>query len=168
MDRPYMARRRNKGSRRRFFLRTTQGNSTRARAIARKLFWFAGWPAQDYLRRNPTLVTPPSGWTGNITHSGSADGWGIQFVASSTASDIAPGQSLDFNFETLDTPAELSGYSVYYPNVLVATSMAYAQIFNPGVEFVVAVPEPSAVGLLLLGSLGFWLARGSILTRPPI
>jgi len=124
------------------------------------VFWYAWTPGQNYLPSNPSLVTPPTGWTDTITHGGAGDGYGIQFTASSAANAIAPGQFLDFNFETLDTPAELAGHSPYYPGTPVGTSYAYGPGFTPSVQFEVAsVPEPSALGLLLLGSLGLLLAK---------
>src|SRR5580658_3694296 len=42
-------------------------------------FLFASLPGADYLATQPISVTPPSGWTGTITHSDSADGYGIEF-----------------------------------------------------------------------------------------
>ena len=78
-------------------------------------FWYAWVPGQDYLATAPISVTPPAGWTDQISHSdGSADGYAIQFVADSPSDDVQPGNSLDFSFTSADTPASVEGNSVFY------------------------------------------------------
>jgi hypothetical protein len=126
-------------------------------------FWFAWTPTGDYLPSNPSQVAAPTGWTETITHFGAGDGYGIEFIANSPANAVAPGHTLDFNFETLDTPAELAGNSPFYPTIPVGTSFVYGggPFSSPSGEFVVQpapVPEPSALGLLLLGLAGLRIA----------
>jgi hypothetical protein len=94
-------------------------------------FLFASLPGADYLATQPISVTPPSGWTGTITHSDSADGYGIEFVASSAADEIQPGNSLNFSFKSADAPASVEGKSVDYQTVPVGTSFVY-----PGAPFI--------------------------------
>ena len=87
-------------------------------------------PRQDYLATAPISVTPPAGWTDQVSHNDSGDGYSIQFVAASPTGDVQAGQSLDFSFTSADPPASVGGDSVYYPNVPVGTSSVY-----PGVPF---------------------------------
>ncbi len=94
-------------------------------------FLFASLPGADYLATQPISITPPSGWTGTISHSDSADGYGIEFVASSAAVEIQPGNSLNFSFESADAPASVEGKSVDYQTVPVGTSFVY-----PGAPFI--------------------------------
>jgi len=108
-------------------------------------FWFAWTPAGDFLPSSPNLVTAPTGWSDIITHFGIGDGYGIEFVANAPANALAPGHSLDFNFETLDSPAALAGNSPYYPTTPVGTSVAYGggAFSTPSDQFVVQpAPEP--------------------------
>ena len=44
-------------------------------------FWYAWIPGQDYLATSPISVTPPTGWSDNITNMGSGDGFAIQFLS---------------------------------------------------------------------------------------
>jgi hypothetical protein len=125
-------------------------------------FWFAWTPAGDFLPSSPNLVTPPTGWTDTITHFGAGDGFGIEFVANSAATALTPGHSLDFNFETLDSPAALAGNSPYYPTTPVGTSVVYAggAFTAPSDQFVVQpVPEPSVTGLSILAVSILMLGR---------
>ena len=70
---------------------------------------------------------------------GAGDGFAIQFLANSSASYVQPGSSLNFQFTTADTPAALSGDSVFYPGTPVGTSFVYPQgpFSDAGHEFVV-------------------------------
>jgi hypothetical protein len=88
-------------------------------------FWYAWIPGQDHLATSPISVTPPSGWTDKITHGGATDGYGIRFTASTAASYVQPGSSLDFLFKSADTPTSVNGDSMFYPNMLVGTSFVY-------------------------------------------
>ena len=90
-------------------------------------FWFAWVPGEDFLATPPISVSPPAGWTANITNMGAGDGFAIQFVANSAASDVQPGSSLNFSFTTADSPAALNGNSVFFPNTPVETAFVYPQ-----------------------------------------
>jgi hypothetical protein len=125
-------------------------------------FWYAWTPAGDFLPSNPNLVTPPTGWSETITHFGAGDGYGIEFVANSPANALAPGHSLDFNFETLDSPGALAANSPYYPTTPVGTSVVYGggPFTAPSDQFVVQpAPEPSVMGLSILAVSVLMLGR---------
>jgi PEP-CTERM motif len=113
--------------------------------------WYGWVPGLFYLPGTPTSASAPSGWTANVS------GHSVQFMASSAANDIMPGQTLSgFSYQATFTPAELaaaanSGTSVAYSGGLFS---------DAGYTFTVqAVPEPSAITLLLTGSAGVFLAR---------
>ena len=52
-------------------------------------FWYSWVPGEDFLATSPTSVTPPPGWTDNITNMGPGDGFAIQFLANRPANDLA-------------------------------------------------------------------------------
>ena len=63
--------------------------------------WYSWIPGEDFMGSAPTNVLSPTGWTDAITHSGSSDGYAIQWTATSSASDLAAGNSLlGFSFDT--------------------------------------------------------------------
>ena len=43
-------------------------------------FWYAWVPGEDFLATRPISVTPPAGWTDNITNTGASDGFAIEFT----------------------------------------------------------------------------------------
>jgi hypothetical protein len=111
-------------------------------------FWFAWVPGEDFLDTPPVSVSPPPGWTANITNEGPNDGFAIQFVANSPASDVQPGSSLNFSFTTADSPAALNGNSVFFPNTPVETAFVYPQgpFSDAGHQLVVTpatIPAPT-------------------------
>jgi len=119
-------------------------------------FWFAWVPGEDFLPTSPIggTVQAPSGWTGNVTHGGSGDGYGIEFATSTTP--LAAGNSTTFQFQSADSPAALAGDSPYYTTTPVGTSTLYSggAFASPSQQFVVQpVPEPSSLALFLLGFL---------------
>jgi hypothetical protein len=105
-------------------------------------FWFAWAPGADYLATDPISIAAPSGWTATATNGGSGDGFGIEWVASSSSDDIQPGSSLNFSFTSADSPASIGGDSQYYSGVPVGTSSVYpgAAINDGGFPFVVTEP----------------------------
>ena len=115
-------------------------SNSRASTAAIGTFWYAGVPSQDYLRTNPISVAPPPGWTARVIHSGSRDGYAIQFVASSAAYDVQPGSSLIFSFLSADPPLSVEGGSDFYNGVPVGTSFVYQHGPQSGAsdEFAVA------------------------------
>lgn len=126
--------------------------------------WFAWIPGQDYLATSPLSETSPAGWKMNaITHSGSSDGYAIQWVATSAASDIPIGGSLSgFGFTTTDSPAAIDGNSVFFPSTPVLTTFAYdaGPFSDAGAEFVVTpVPEPATVAMGLVPAILLVLRR---------
>ncbi|MGP0065169.1 MAG: PEP-CTERM sorting domain-containing protein [Isosphaeraceae bacterium] len=138
---------------------TNTGTGPSADSIA--TFWFAWVPNIDFLKTSPLSVTTPTGWSDIITHIGTTDGYGIQFEASSAATELAPGSSLVFQFQSADTPAELMGSSQAHPTHLVLQSFVYNMkegLVGPFVgdsdDFDVkfaSVPEPSTLTLAIVG-----------------
>ena len=107
-------------------------------------FWYA-WnttasnPNINYLATSPASVTPPSGWSDQVTNTGPTDGFGIMYTANRAASYLAPGASLTFKFTSTDPPSSVNGNSPFYPGVPVDTSFVYPQgpFSDAGHEFVV-------------------------------
>jgi PEP-CTERM motif len=123
-------------------------------------FWFSWVPGQDYMNSAPISTSPPAGWAANITHGGSTDGYAIQWLASTATSDLAAGSSLTFSFESAVTPTEIAGDSPFSAHPPEGTAFIYSGVpfSDGGVELVVeSVPEPSALGLLVVGALGISL-----------
>jgi hypothetical protein len=128
-------------------------------------FWFSWVPGKDFLPSSPTGIVSPTDWNANITHGGSADGFAIQWLTSSSATPapLTPGSSLDFSFDSTATPQTLAGDSPFYSTTPIGTSFVYsgAPFSDAGFEFVVeSAPEPSpaelsAAGLLLLLGISF-------------
>jgi hypothetical protein len=104
-------------------------------------FWFAWVPGEDFLATSPISVTPPIGWSDQITHSGPSDGYAIQYTANSSSSYVPAGSSMNFMFKSADKPASVYGNSVFFPTTPVGTSFVYPQapFSDAGHEFV-AVP----------------------------
>ena len=121
-------------------------------------FWFAWVPGEDFLATPPISETSPVGWRMNaITNMGSGDGYAIQWISNSAASDILPGGSLSgFGFTTNDSPSSVDGNSVFFPSTPVLTSFVYnsGPFSDAGVEFkvtpVAAVPEPATLAMGLV------------------
>jgi hypothetical protein len=115
--------------------------------------WYAWIPGQFFLPGTPTSASAPSGWTANI------QGSSIQFLASSPANYIQPGQQLSgFSFQATFSPATLaatanSGQSDAYS----------AGLFSDGGNiFTVqpsSVPEPSSLALVIPGAIGWLMVR---------
>ncbi len=103
-------------------------------------FWYA-WnlPNVNYLATSPVSVSPPAGWSDQVTNTGPSDGFGILYTANSSASYLAPGSSLVFKFTSADSPSSVNGNSPFYPGVPVNTSFVYPEgaFSDAGHEFVV-------------------------------
>ncbi len=107
-------------------------------------FWYAWIPGQDYLATSPISVTSPTGWTDTITNMGSGDGYAILFQANSSAYYVQPGNSLNFQFTSADTPTSVNGNSVYYSNTPVGTSYVYpAGPFSDAGHIFIVEPAPT-------------------------
>ena len=123
-------------------------------------FWFAWVPGQDFMNVAPVSVTSPAGWQDAVTHGGSADGFAIQWKASSPSASLPPGDTLSFGFTSSETPAQLAGNSPFHPSFPETTAFVYsgAPLQGDSDQFLVspaAVPEPST--LMLTGFSGFAL-----------
>ena len=113
-------------------------------------FWYAWVPGEDFLASRPISVSPPPGWTANITNMGPGDGFAIQFVANSAANDVQPGSSMSFSFTSADPPSSVDGHSPFFPGTPVNTAFVYPQgpFSDAGHQLVVApaatpAPTPS-------------------------
>jgi len=104
-------------------------------------YWLAWIPGKDYLDIPPTNIIAPAGWTAAVTNGGSGDGYAIQFKATTSSSDLQPGDSLSFGFTSMETPAQLSGNSSFYPSTPETTSFVYmgAPFSDAGFEFTATV-----------------------------
>ena len=90
-------------------------------------FCFAWVPGKDFLGTSPTGIISPAGWKDAVTHAGSTDGYAIQWVALSAASDVSPSGTLrGFSFTGTDAPAAIFGNSIFFPSTPVLTSFVYA------------------------------------------
>jgi len=120
-------------------------------------FWYAWIPGHFFLPSVPSSAGPgTSGWTATV------DGNSIQYQGNA-GNAIAPGHSAIFTFVSTDSPATLAGTSGGFP---IGDSTAYNgtisfSVSPPDEQFTVmsVIPEPSTLGLLLAGSLG-WLVAG--------
>lgn len=112
--------------------------------------WYAWVPGQFFLPGTPTGASAPTGWTANV------NGNSVQYVASSSAYDIQPGQSLSgFGYTATFSPATLAST----PNSGESDAYTGGLFSDGGAIFTVqAVPEPSTLGLLGAGVLGLVLA----------
>lgn len=130
-------------------------NNTAGSTSPIETLWYAWVPGADFLPSSPITVQPPTGWTGTITGGGSNDGYAIEFTTSTAP--LNPGNSLLFQFTSADTPAQLASDSPTHPGTPVGTSVLYAGApFSPGPSaslLIQPVPEPSSLGLLLIGGL---------------
>jgi hypothetical protein len=113
--------------------------------------WYAWVPGLFFLPGTPTSASAPAGWTANIVNNS------IQFIASSPADDILPGQTLSgFDYQATFSPAQLaaalnSGESDAYSVGLFSDAGA---IFT-----VQPVPEPAGPMLLTAGATLLWFFR---------
>lgn len=116
-------------------------------------FWFAWIPGAGFMSASPSNVTSPTNWSDILTNSNEAIQW------TTTTNPLTPGSSLDFSFESSETPSQMAGFAAPpFASTPVTTSFVYigAPLADPGDQFVVeSAPEPSALGLLALGALAF-------------
>jgi hypothetical protein len=114
--------------------------------------WYAWIPGSFYLPASPTSAFAPAGWTANIVSDS------VQFVASSPAFDIAPGQNLSgFGYDANFSPSTLAAT----PNSGVSVAYSAGLFSDAGQTFtVLAVPEPSPSLLLAAGAAAlYWVSR---------
>ena len=93
-------------------------------------FWFSWVPGKDFMLNNPISVTSPMGWSDTVTNAGASDGFAIRWESGSPATDITPGNSLQFAFVSAETPAQIAGFSPFFPTFPELTSVLY-QVENP-------------------------------------
>ena len=129
-------------------------------------FWFSWVPGADFLPSMPFNIQAPAGWVGYVMGGPYydpyygyyyPDGYSIEFYTTTTP--LLPGSSKQFKFTSPDSPTVLAGTSPLFPPNLIRTSYVYDSPYGSGtgVQFVVAVPEPSSLAVLAVGSFG-WLA----------
>jgi hypothetical protein len=107
-------------------------------------FWFAWVPGKDFLATRPLSVTAPTGWTDIITGGGANDGFAIQFTTTNSVYYVQPGATMDFMFQSADTPQSVAGDSKFYPTTPVGTSTVYptTEFSDSGHTFVVTPVSP--------------------------
>jgi hypothetical protein len=91
-------------------------------------FWFSWAPGQEYMEAVPTDVMAPGGWTEQLTGSNnSTDGTAIQWVAGS-GNLLHAGQSLSgFQFDSTESPSQITGPSSFFQHETETQSAAYTQ-----------------------------------------
>jgi hypothetical protein len=91
-------------------------------------FWFSWAPGQEYMEAKPTDVLSPTGWTEKLTGEENAgDGNAIQWVAMS-GSLLHAGSSLSgFQFDSTESPSQITGPSSFFQNQPETLSAAYTQ-----------------------------------------
>jgi len=123
-------------------------------------FWFA-WTdyGYDLLPSLPTVTTLPDGWNASVLGGSYSiygytyqDGYSIEFTSTTP---LPPGDSLQFQFNSPDSPNTLAGNSPLF-GIPIGTSFVYsgAAFSDAGNQLLVSptpVPEPSPNWLLTLG-----------------
>ena len=110
--------------------------------------WYAWVPGAFYLPGIPSSASAPAGWTATV------DNNSVQYVANSSASDLAPGTSLSgFGYQASFSPSTLastanSGRSDAYTGGIFSSA--------DDIFVVQIVPEPSTLSLLIPGAVGLW------------
>lgn len=120
-------------------------------------FWYAWIPGGFFLPSSPSSVTAPTGWSDTI-QAGSGK-YSILFTDNSpTLNVIQPGGSLNFGFTTVDTPATLAAITA--ANGTTTVYSGNSAFSGNSFEFNVtqAVPEPSPLVLITVGSLSLFFA----------
>jgi hypothetical protein len=159
-----------------------QNDSSATQSIG--TFWFAWVPnvyGYDLLPSYATITGMPDGWYGYPNNDGYYynDGYSLLFYNVS-GSNLAPGQSDTFTFNSLDSPATLGldspdGVNSTFFDVPMLTSYVYSggPFSDAGGSFVVTpapTPEPSTMALLVgTGALGLLFtvrSRKSVLKQP--
>ena len=114
-------------------------------------FWFA-WnasPDENFLPVQPTQIGSPQGWQAIVTHGSAADGYGIQWAATSAASDLTPGASIStFTFSSTVPPITMLSKSQVDPTFATTASFIYSgtPFSDAGFNFSVAgLVSPQAV-----------------------
>lgn len=109
-------------------------------------FWFA-WndvPDENYMTVQPQLLTPPTGWNAIVTHNGPSDGFGIEWVASTPAARLAPGDSLaGFSFRSTMDVLLFAGISPIGAGVPTTSSVLYEglPLSGPGFDLNPTAPD---------------------------
>jgi hypothetical protein len=118
-------------------------------------FWFSWVPGQNFMPVVPTNIGTPTGWTDEITHGGSSDGYAIQFVTSTAP--LAPCGSLTFTFTSTSSPKTMAGDSGLYSSTPIGTSFVYSGPPETGAsdEFVVETIAGSSPNPTNLVSVSF-------------
>lgn len=120
--------------------------------------WYSWIPGLDFMSAAPLSTSAPSGWTPSVQHTGSFDGYSIQYTT--TTAPLDPNTSIQFGFSSTVTPAEVAGYSQvpYYPfyYYLEDTTFLYSLSVESGdsQELIAeTVPEPSTLALVGFGTI---------------
>jgi hypothetical protein len=150
---------------------TIQLSNSSTSSAAVGTFWYA-WiavPNEDFLAHSPVSVSPPAGWTDQVTNSGTTDGFGILFTANSPSAYVQPGSSLNFSFVSADAPASVNGNSPFYPGTPVGTSFVYptGPFSDAGHQFVVtpASSPPPNTPLVTVSSVQDVLNKKHLVTQ---
>jgi hypothetical protein len=118
-------------------------------------FWFGWVPGLDFMAVSPTSIVTPAGWTNQVTHVGSGDGFAIQFVTSTAP--LAPGGSLTFTFTSTSSPTTMAGDSPFHATFPVGTSFVYSGPPETGAsdQFIVETVSGPSLNPTNLVSLSF-------------
>lgn len=135
--------------------------------------WYSWIPGLDFMSVAPSSTTAPTGWAGSVQHTGSIDGYSVQFTT--TTAPLDPNTTIQFGFSSTVTPAELAGYSQvpYYPfyYYLEDTTFLYSLSVESGdsQELIAeTVPEPSTLALVAFGIVAGTIGIACRRLRPRI
>ncbi len=118
--------------------------------------WFSWIPGLDFMSVGPTAETAPTGWD-TFVETGYYGGYSVRYTT--TTAPLNPNGQLQFSFTSTVTSNELAGNDSvfgYYPEL---TTYLYSQSIEAGdvtsvlAQQVAAVPEPSTLALVGLGTL---------------
>jgi hypothetical protein len=116
-------------------------------------FWYGWTTSGNNLPSDPSNAGNLSAWANDL------DANSIQWVGNASTA-LMPGQSATFTFVSTSSPSTItqspSGESVAYTGGIHFSENVPGTdtpVFSPTL---VSVPEPSALGLVVIGSLGFW------------
>ncbi|HEY0257248.1 MAG TPA: hypothetical protein VGC39_07390, partial [Candidatus Methylacidiphilales bacterium] len=111
---------------------TLTNTSTAGESVSQ--FWFAYASGQSFMATAPTNIKVPAGWSANVEHNGTGDGYSIQFVATTPlapSTTVAPAPPTSLSGFSFQTTSSLEGNNTAYNLPILTSTLVLADTSTP-------------------------------------